>query len=428
MTILTDSFGNPLGTTSQLAQEAYVDALEAYLDARDGIVPALDRAIDADPEFALAYTLKARTAQVYGQMTEAKALSAQAVQRTSGLPEQVASHIGIFDDLIHSRVGQGYDRARAHLVEHPRDTVVAGTCLGVFSLIGFSGREGREAEHLSLVEQLAPAYGDDPWFQSQLAFAQMETGHLSEAAVSIEKGIKGRPRSANTSHIRSHLYYEMGETEAGRDYLQDWMKSYSADGLMHCHNSWHVALWSLSLGDVDHMWQVVREALDPDVSTSPALNILTDLASLYWRAEMAGETVPDDAWQRLSDYAITAFPNPALGFADVHAALAHAMAGHDEPLKKIAEGPKGPVADLVAPCAEAFRAIAKQDWARAEAELIPVMVAHERLGGSRAQRDIIDLTLLHTQIRQGRADEARRLLAIRRPRIDSDRILAGLAA
>ncbi|WP_137700537.1 tetratricopeptide repeat protein [Marimonas lutisalis] len=426
--MLTDNYGNPLHTKNATAREAYDNALVAYLEALPGVDAALDRAIAADDGFALAYALKARNAQVFARMGEARALMAQAMETGAGLKGQARAHLEIFDHLINSRVREGYAMVRAHLLEYPRDALVAQTCMGVFSLIGFSGQPGREAEYLAIAEQLAPAYGQDGWFLSQLAFAQMEAGQLKPAEASIEASLNLRPRSAHGAHIRAHLYYEMGQTQDGRDYLSDWMAGYARDGMMHCHNSWHVALWSLGLGDTARMWAIADADLAPGASQSPSLNILTDLASLYWRAEMAGEAVAPDRWAALSDYAAQAFPNPALGFADIHAALAHAMAGQDEPLMKIIEGAKGPAADLVTPCAEGFRAMAAQDWAGAEAALVPVMAGHERLGGSRAQRDLLEYTLLQALIRQGKADEARRLLAMRRPLTDSAGAVQGLAA
>jgi hypothetical protein len=44
------------------------------------------------------------------------------------------------------------------------------------------------------------------------------------------------------------------------------------------------------------------------------------------------------------------------------------------------------------------------------------MATHERIGGSRAQRDLIEYALVVCQLRQGRNEEARRLLQTRRPR------------
>jgi hypothetical protein len=426
--LLTDDYGNPLHTENVPARDAYVAGMRAYLDALPGVDDHLDRALAADPGFALALALKARNAQVFARMDQARALMAQARVAGQGLHGQAAAHLAIFDHLINGRPREGYAAVRAHVLDHPRDALVAQSCLGVFSLIGFSGQPGREAAHLAFAEALAPAYGQDPWFLAQLAFAQMEAGQLAPADKAIEAALAQNPRSAHGAHIRAHLFYECGQTQAGRDYLSDWIAGYDRSGMMHCHNSWHVALWSLALGDMDRMWGIADDDLSPEHSESPPLNILTDLASLYWRAELAGEAVAPERWARLSDYAARSFAEPALGFADFHAALAYAMAGKDAPLIRIIEGAKGPAADLVAPCAQAFRAMAAQDWAGAEAALLPVLADHARLGGSRAQRDLLDHTLFSALIRQGRADEARRLLRIRRPLTDTHHAVAGLAA
>jgi tetratricopeptide (TPR) repeat protein len=426
--MLTDYYGNPLHTTSQTARDAYVEGQIAFLEGLPGVEDAFDRALAADPDFALAFAAKARNLHAYGRVAEARALISQAMQAGQGIEGQARSYLEIFNHTIHGRVREGYTLVRAHLMDYPRDAFVAQTCLGVFSLIGFSGQPGREAENLAVAEMLAPAYGGDSWFLSQLAFAQMEAGQLAPAEKSIEASLALRPRSAHGAHIRAHLYYEQGRTQDGLSFLGEWMRGYDRDGLMHCHNSWHCALWSLAVGDVDAMWRIIDADLLPEQSQSPPLNIFTDLTALYHRAALAGVDIPGTRWQAVSEYASQTFPNPALGFADIHAALAHAMAGQEAPLLRIIEGAKGPAADQVAPCARAFRAIAAQDWAGAEAALVPVMAGHERLGGSRAQRDLLEYTLLHALIRQGKADEARRLLIMRRPLTDSAGAVQGLAA
>ncbi|MDQ2092836.1 tetratricopeptide repeat protein [Rhodalgimonas zhirmunskyi] len=425
---MQDHYGNPLHTTSQTARDGYNAAFGAYLEAQPGVEDALERALAADPEFAQALMIRARNHHSYSRMTEAKADITRAMALRADLPNPARAQIEIFDHLIHGRTAEGYARIRAHLLEHPRDALVAQTCLGVFSLIGFSGQPGREAEHLAVAEALAPAYGDDGWFQGQLAFAQMEAGQLKPAEASITAALEQTPRSGHASHIRAHLFYEMGETAEGLAYLTEWMAQYDRAGLMHCHNSWHIALWALAQGDEARMWAVVDDALLPEVTQSPKLNVLTDLASLYWRAGLKGVEVPSARWRALAEYAAQTFPQPALGFADVHVALAHAMTGQDEALARIVEGAKGPAADIVAPCAAAFGHVARGQWGEAEAALIPVMVDHARLGGSRAQRDLIEHTMLQVLIRQGKADEARRLLAMRRPTTDSAGAVAGLAA
>ena len=414
-----DRFGLPLSTTSAEAARAYQAGLDLFLAGQSGVEAAQDQALMADPGFAPAHVALARHHQSFGHMDRASAALAAARGSDRALTPRETAQLAIFGHLIEGRTAQAYDLIRAHLRDHPRDALVAQTVLGVFSLIGFSGRVGREAEHLAIADYLAPHYDGDWWFPAQMAFAHLELGQFRQAETQIERAMSGNKNSAHTAHIRAHLYYELGETQAGLRFLSGWMRGYDRAGLMHCHNSWHVALWAMATGDETAMWRVVDQDLAPGVSQGPAISIVTDLAALYYRASLAGLKIGQDRWQALGAYALTAFPKPGMGFADIHAALIHAMSGNSEALDRIAHGAKGPIADLVPACAEAFRAIAGQDWATAEARLIPVLAQSERVGGSRAQRDLLEFALMTAQIRQGRAAEALRLLALRRPHIDA---------
>lgn len=414
-----DRYGLNLSTDSPSAAQAYQTGVDLFLAGQSGVTEALQAAIAADPDFTPAHVALARHHQSFGHMPQSKAALDAARGCDRALTPREAAQLEIFGHLIEGRPAKGYALIRAHILDYPRDALVAQTLLGVFSLIGFSGRVGREAEHLAVAEYLAPHYEGDWWFPAQMAFAHLELGQFQQAETQIERALAGNKDSAHTAHIRAHLYYEVGESAEGLAYLGNWMRGYGRDGLMHCHNTWHVALWTMASGDEAGMWRVVDEDLAPGVSQSPAINVVTDLAALYYRASLAGVAVGADRWQALGDYALQAFPKPGMGFVDIHAALVHAMSGNDDALDRIIRDAKGPIGDLVPGCAEAFRAIAAQDWAGAEARLIPVVAQSERVGGSRAQRDVLEFALMNAQIRQGRAEEALRLLALRRPNIDA---------
>ena len=91
------------------------------------------------------------------------------------------------------------------------------------------------------------------------------------------------------------------------------------------------------------------------------------------------------------------------------------MAGDGEALAKIVRDAKGPAGDLVKPVAEAFGALAAENWAEAANLLAPAMSGHERIGGSRAQRDLLEYALLNALLKMGKTDEAHRMLTMRRP-------------
>jgi tetratricopeptide (TPR) repeat protein len=410
-----DQYGNPLTTSSVKARDAYVLGLERNLAAAPGAEAAFQQAVAEDENFALAHLAIARNRQVEGRGVSSREPLAKAKACAEGLSLREQGHLAIISSLLVGDSGGAYETAKTHLQEFPRDVMIAQACLGVFSLIGFGGQPGREAENLALSSILAPHYGDDWWFLSTHAFAQMEAGQLEPAADSIDRSLAGNPRNANAAHHRAHLHYEMGETPAGLAYLKKWIKDYDRQGVMHCHLSWHIALWALADGDVDTMWRVADAAIDPKTSAGPALNIVTDMPALLYRAELAGVDVQPERWQAISEYATARFAKPRLAFADFHAALAHAMAGNGEGVATIVEKANGPAEDLVRALAEAFDAIAKKAWAVATAHLTKVMADHARLGGSRAQRDLIELAMANVLLRQGSVDEAGRFLSSRRP-------------
>src|SRR5207248_10085755 len=75
----------------------------------------------------------------------------------------------------------------------------------------------------------------------------------------------------------------------------------------------------------------------------------------------------------------------------------------------------------------AFAAFERQDFRAAIDALKPITGELERIGGSRAQLDLVEFTLLRAYIGAGRLDNARRMLSTRR-RGSSRLPVAGLAA
>jgi hypothetical protein len=157
------------------------------------------------------------------------------------------------------------------------------------------------------------------------------------------------------------------------------------------------------------------------------INVLTDAASLLFRAELAGVEVSQDRWHEISAYARRFFPKTGIGFIDIHAALAHAMAGDGDALMQVISAPNPSTGDVVTPLAEAFRALAQQKWAEATSLLIGAMGDHARLGGSRAQRDLLEFALLAALLKQGKDEEAKHLLALRRPALVGTQAVHGLS-
>ena len=421
-----DSYGNPIGTSSLVARDAYDLGVCRFLGAELGVSDAFETAINADKSFALAYIGLARNLQLLAQPDRIKLCLRKARDLASSLSAREQSHINASTLLLEGNAPAARAAVYKHVEEWPADVMIAQMCTSVFGLIGFSGLPGREAEQLAFISRLSPYYGDNWWFRTQLAFAQIEVGQLASAQENIEIAMNANPRSAHTAHIRAHLYYENMEDKEGLNYLSNWCKDYDPSATLYNHIYWHVGLWSLETGDLDRMWQVLDINISPERSQGPPLNVLTDSASLLFRAELAGLKVPVERWKKLSAYSLARFPNPGLGFADLHAAITHSRSGNKDALEVLIHSDNGPVSDLTKTLATGYKEMEDENWAMAAKQFCHAMRDHARIGGSKAQRDLIDYSLASCLVRDGRQQEARTLLSITRPRAITKEVVAGL--
>ena len=424
---VSDHYGNVLTTGTGLVADFYDIGLRAFLGANYGAADAFGQAVGADPEFALGYAALARTHMMGGDMASARFAISQAERLVAGATAREQSHVACFALLIGGQPDKARAAVRAHVQSWPRDALVAQMCTNVFGLIGFSGEVGREANLLAYTETLLPHYPDDWWMMSMHALSLCETGQTGASLELMQQALELNPRNANGAHFLAHALYEEGRTVEGRAYLDGWLPGYDRRSALHGHLSWHSALWALQDGDADAMWAVVDAGVGPEAGHSLPINVLTDTAAICYRAQLAGLPVDADRWAGLSDYAAQYFPQTGQSFADMHAALAHAMAGQGDRLAYIAEGAQGFAGDLVRPVARAFAAMARQDWASALEALVPVMAQTERIGGSRAQRDLLELAYVNVLLRLGQAEAARRTLQTRRPGLAQPAPLVGLS-
>lgn len=407
--MLTDRYGLALSTSSPGARDAYVEGVDLFLSANFGSEQAFERAIAADPGFALAHAALGRTLQLYSKPDAARRAVVRARELAGSLPRQERANVEMLAMLVDPIGVPPLKFALEHLTEFPRDVMMLAPCAGVFGLIGFSGRAGREQEQVAQLDALAGVYGDDWWFLSSHAFALGEVGRLAEARKAIDRAMELYPRNAHGAHVHAHVLYESGEDLAGLAFLREWIVDLPRESQLHCHLAWHIALWSLDLGDPSEAWHVYLRDVHPGGSWGPPINTLSDSASFMWRAELAGQLRDPVRWRDVAAYAKREFPKAGVTFADVHSALAYALSGDTtahqtlatqlrdrQAAGKLAAGP------IVPALADAFGACARADWSEAARTIEPLLGEHERIGGSRAQRDLIEYTLAAALMKTGR--------------------------
>ena len=141
--MLLDRYGLPLSTTSTAARDAYVAGVDCLLSAAHGDLAHLGRAVEADPELAVAHAAHARARFLMADVPGARQSAARARELAPKVTPREQSHVDALCLAIEGKPVEALAATRAHLARHPRDAMVASPATGVFGLIGFSGRQGR---------------------------------------------------------------------------------------------------------------------------------------------------------------------------------------------------------------------------------------------------------------------------------------------
>src|ERR1041384_1274935 len=259
--MLTDRYDLSLSTTSAGARDAYIEASDLALTFYPGAAEAYDRAIAADPGFALAYAGKAQLLMRQGDVATAHGALGAAKDVAAGLCEREASHIGFFDLVFAGRTDAAIAALHEHLASWPRDALVVASAANPNGLIGGSGRIGQKRQIAVLMDSLAPHYGDDFWFAAYHAMALSEDGQLAAAWEKIERSVAANPNNAHGAHGYAHVCYESGELDTARSFLSSWLSTYPREGFFYGHLSWHLSLCEIQAGNWAQALQLYQDAI-----------------------------------------------------------------------------------------------------------------------------------------------------------------------
>jgi tetratricopeptide (TPR) repeat protein len=416
----TDRYGLTVTTDSSVAFERFPAGMDPRRASGPEGATRHAQAVEADPGLAVAHTGRALLALVAGDAAAARAAMARARETVGGASRRERQHVEALDAFVGGESARGFALADEHVKDFPRDAVLVNQ---VSSAIALAGAADREEYRVAFMERLAPAYGDDWWYQSALAFTYHEVDRFDESRRLSEASLQKYPRNAHAAHNLAHISLETLDCEAGAAFLDEWMAGYDRRASFHCHMAWHQAMFALHAGRHAHAMEIFEREILP--SSNPR-SAMTDGTALLWRLkhDAEGGALP---WRALADLA-EKVSRPGFLFGELHAAFAYAACGDQAALDRQADGlralgAKGhPIAGrVVLPLVLGTAAFAAGDHAGALRHFEPVEAEMHRIGGSHAQWEIYEETMVQCYLALQRWDDATRLISRRLARRASPR-------
>jgi tetratricopeptide (TPR) repeat protein len=411
-----DRWGVPVRSGSAEAVALLDEAIEDLAALAGDPVADADAAVAADDSLVLSHIYRAYLA-LYGTTSEGVATAAGMVKKLDEavLGEREAHHLRAarsWADGDWEAAARALERA---LLCHPRDLLALKVVQDLYFFLG-NRLELRDsaARVLPAWPRGLPGWG---YVQGIYAFGLEENADYRQAESRARAALDHNPGDVWSVHALAHVFEMEGSQRDGVEFLtasaDHWSGSFFA-----IHNWWHRTLYHLELGEIDEALRLYDAPIRAGRSTQ-WLDVV-DAAALLWRLSLFGVDVTDRAAQLAADID-DLVGDPVYIFNDWHALMAFGLAGDRARVERVILANRHLTAPTNRAAAqragldllEAFAAFAAGRPDRAIDLLIDIRPRANAVGGSHAQRDVIDLTLIAAAARADDDSLARALVAER---------------
>src|SRR5712671_5489412 len=411
--MIEDAQGHRLSGATEAAAATYDRAVRAFNLVHGDSVGLFDKAREAAPDFAMATLGKAwvfAIANDPGLMTKAAALVETA--RGFALNEREQAHLAALSQVVQGARAAAVAVLERHLMQYPFD-IVAHQAAALSD--GFLGRfhriRDRSARALPLWPKDMPGYGSLLAFH---AFGAEEAGDYRRAEDESREAAELEPLSFWPHHTVAHVMEMTGRPEDGLG----WMAAREAlwsmpEHMNQVHIWWHKALFHLELGQYDAALALYDGPMR--ATQRPVALSLTNASALLWRLDTLGYDIAE-RWRELAALWQDHADGKCLVFGDIHAAMAELRSGQEALVERRLAAMRETAASGVEaaalyrtvgiPVVEGLAAFHRRAYAEAVESLLPVRFDLWQIGGSHAQRDVVDWTLTEAAVRAGQRDVA----------------------
>jgi len=409
-----DAYDLPVSTSSGPALKSYDHGVDALVSWKESATGLFRRAIELDPELAIAHAGLA-VCLVHDDLA-AEAMAACEAARAAAIAAKVTPRERVYVEAIGLFVtGQWVACEQligAHLKTYPRDLVIAWRLYEMFFW------EGRPQDMLELTTTLMEYYPADSYMLGLHAFAVEENGRRGEAARLAEAALARNAEDPWAVHALAHALFESGSFKAGATRLPPAILACTGMNWFSHHLRWHEALMHFARGDYGSARELSHRYMEHHPSAYT--NDLHDSTSMLWRFDLVGQDT-GDRWKPFAAIARERVKGMNMPFTEPHLALALAATKDKaaaqvqlDRLKIQAQGDESKLfGEVVIPLIEGLHAFADGDYPLVVAKIEPIRSRIIGIGGSFAQRDVFTDTLFEAAFRAGDTERCGRFLGER---------------
>ena len=407
---LTDSSGVPVSSTNRQSVDGLDRALGLFQGYFNDPLAEIDAVLAADPDFVMGHCFRAGLFLISSEkaaVPELEATVAEIEKRVKQANSRERGHLAAAKAWAAGDYHDAVGRYGDVLAAYPRDAIAMQFAHQCDFLLGQS-RMLRDR-----VAWVLPHWSKDETTRGFLlgmyAFGLEEMGHYKEAENAARDALDRNPRDAWGVHALAHVFEMQGRNAEGIDFLETTASNWAPGNGLAYHNWWHLALFYLDRKDFARVVELYDRAIHPG-PTEVAME-LVDAASMLWRLQLAGHDV-GSRWDDVVAVYEKQTTDGYYAFNDLHAMMAFASTGRRDAADRLlstlarragdADSNGRMTREVGLPACQAFAAFGQGDHDRAIELLRPVRLVANRFGGSHAQRDVLDWTMVEAALRGGR--------------------------